>query len=112
MANYRHKWRFWDEDFGYKYVELGDDLPTQKCLLDEYEQCTGLTDKNGNLIYEGDILEISMIIKPSDKHKAKVWYNEKKAIWQLYHWDTDKTTLLSDYLDSQMEIVGNVHEEI
>lgn len=75
------------------------------------EQCTGLKDKNGNLIYEDDILEISMIIKPSDKHKAKVYYNEKKAVWQLYHWDTDKTTLLSDYLDSQIEIIGNVHEQ-
>lgn len=123
MENSRFMFRVWDKYAHETPAEQMQFLCFNGCVVDSdgchhspddyiIEQCTGLKDKNGKLIFEGDILEISMIIKPSDKHKAKVWYNDKKAVWQLYHWDTDKTTLLSDYLDSQMEIVGNVHEEI
>ena len=40
-----------EEDFG---IKLGEH---QECYI--IEQCTGLKDKNGNLIYEGDVIQFT-----------------------------------------------------
>ena len=40
-----------EEDFG---IKLGEH---QECYV--IEQCTGLKDKNGNLIYEGDVIQFT-----------------------------------------------------
>lgn len=71
------------------------------------EQCTGLKDKNGELIYEGDILRL---VSETDKDEYVVnWYEHNAQLSLDVLNDRGQTDF--DIIDSNyLEIIGNIHE--
>ena len=107
MGNSRFKCRVWDKvSKRYFYLELkfGDNGYHPDFITDPvFEQCTGLKDKNGNLIYEGDILLLR-------NNKFEVGNNNITVFFKCL---TDKYTHIDplDFDYNESEIIGNIHNQ-
>lgn len=116
----KDKFRIWNED-----IKNYDDDTSITCNQDGYlvckgfdldlkrlekENCTGIEDKNGKLIYENDILECITFGFDTErfvdyiifKHGRFMWANVNRRLFPFG--ETDFTKL------SDCRIIGNIHQ--
>ena len=125
MENSRFKFRVWDKgnkryqgtqdwqpyldtDGDVCFINTDDvrDYPPENYFI--IEQCTGLKDKNGKLIYEGDV------IKDTGEIKYQImWKDARFVAVAIKEFDYMPDNLLNQkWIDVwKHEIIGNIHEQ-
>ena len=119
VGKYNGQWieGFYGEDDGKPIIARSTDhgLIGYFCEPDSIGQYTGLTDKNGKKIFEGDIihLEYSQVFFGGvyfGEYTAEVSYKEGCFITDGINNGDEIETPLSGFNNDEVEIIGNIHD--
>ena len=108
--NDRFKFRVWNDVL--KSYSMDDHFIDEDGKLNTdgnfytVEQCTGIKDKNGKLIYEGDIVEHKIL--PDKPKRYIVKWNYTHLCFEL---QSIKNQLFYDvFIPVYDDVIGNIHE--
>lgn len=109
------KFRTWqcEDNDGFAYFDLTDDGAKELVLIQlaggPFEQYTGLKDKNGREIYEGDVLEWKL---GDFINRMVVRWNQDECCFELHFFKGHfgDSLLTKDDANSDYEVIGNIHE--
>lgn len=113
--NDRFKFRVWQTELKEPKMKYNSGLIINNNEIIEdgcvVMQCTGLKDKNGKLIYEGDVV----IEKGSDFHWVVIWSTEVTQQWSLRRLEPNSpyphiVTFTSLLQWKEYEVIGNIFE--
>lgn len=111
--SFRFKFRAWDS-FENKMISWDECLKNESFIAEfllntvRYKtmQCTGLKDKNGRLIYEGDIVNILCEVE----EQGVIEWATEEAQFVVSADDAGFVANFDNYCGSDLEVIGNIHE--
>lgn len=100
-------------------VVINDSFEVAKVIPETVGQCTGLTDKNGQKIFEGDIIS-AITLDAGTEQRAVVCFgnfidenNGDEYVGFFINFDCIKTTitqLAMEECKDRIEVIGNIHD--
>jgi hypothetical protein len=93
----------WITGFLVDAQHIGDWIESHPIRSDTVGQHTGLTDKNGKKIFEGDI------VRNGDYTMIVVWYDFHAAFMLAFRVDGDYFEAISNS-HIYLEVIGNIHD--